>query len=84
MPTQFAIPRIVDGKYSPDGKQFVYEEIAPWEDEFRNYRGGQNTPLRIIDLKSFAVEKCLGKTAVIFALSGLAIKFIFSQTEIWQ
>ena len=57
MPTQFSIPRVVDGKYSPDSKQFVYEEIAPWEDEFRNYRGGQNTPLRIIDLKSFAVEK---------------------------
>ena len=57
MPTQFTIPRVVDGKYSSDSKQFVYEEIAPWEDEFRNYRGGQNTPLRIIDLKSFAVEK---------------------------
>lgn len=57
MPTQFPIPRVVDGKYSPNSKRFVYEEIAPWEDEFRNYRGGQNAPLRIIDMQSMAVEK---------------------------
>jgi tricorn protease len=29
--------------------QFVYEQISPWEHEFRNYRGGQNNPLRIFD-----------------------------------
>lgn len=57
MPVQFAIPRAVDGKFSPDGKRFVYEQIYPWEDEFRNYRGGQNNPLRIIDLQTMAVEK---------------------------
>ncbi|MFN8353433.1 MAG: PDZ domain-containing protein [Spirosomataceae bacterium] len=57
MPVGFAVPRAVDGKFSPNGKQFVYEEIMPWEDEFRNYRGGQNTPLRLIDLQTMAVEK---------------------------
>lgn len=57
MPTQFSIPRAADGKFSPDNKRFVYEEIVPWEAEFRNYRGGQNSPLRIIDLQTFVTEK---------------------------
>lgn len=56
-PTRFIVPRAVNGKFSPDGKRFVYEEIYPWESEFRNYRGGQNNPLRIFDLQSFEVEK---------------------------
>ncbi len=57
MPTKFIVPRAVNGKYSPDGKKFVFEEIDPWEDEFRNYRGGQNAPLKIFDFQSQATEK---------------------------
>lgn len=55
--TPFILPRAGNGKFSPDGKQFVYEEIVPWESEFRNYRGGQNSPLRIFDMKNYAVQK---------------------------
>ena len=57
MPEPLPIPRVAEGKYSPDGKKFVYQKIAPWETEWRNYRGGQNNPIRIIDLKSYEVEK---------------------------
>ncbi|MEK6481980.1 PDZ domain-containing protein [Catalinimonas sp. 4WD22] len=57
MPEQFIVPRAVSGKFSPDGSQFVYEMIYPWESEFRNYRGGQLTPLRIMDLQTYEVEK---------------------------
>ena len=53
----FTLPRAGNGYFSPDGKQFVYEEIVPWEQEFRNYRGGQNTPLRIFDFQSHEVTK---------------------------
>lgn len=56
-PTPFILPKAVNGKFSPDGKQFVYEEVLPWENEFRNYRGGQNTPLRIFDFQTYAVLK---------------------------
>jgi tricorn protease len=56
-PSRFIVPRAVNGKFSPDGKRFVYEEIYPWESEFRNYRGGQNNPLRIFDLQTYEVEK---------------------------
>jgi hypothetical protein len=34
----FDLPRAANGKFSPDGLQFVYEQISPWEHEFRNYR----------------------------------------------
>lgn len=56
-PTLFMKPRAVDGKFSPDGKQFVYERNNRWESEFRNYRGGQNTPLRILNLQTFEEQK---------------------------
>ncbi len=57
MPERFVVPRAINGKFSPDSKNFVFEEIFPWESEFRNYRGGQNTALRIMDLQSYEVEK---------------------------
>ncbi|MCX6223812.1 MAG: hypothetical protein NTV01_03535 [Bacteroidia bacterium] len=56
-PEKFIVPRGVHGKFSPDGKRFAYQMIYPWENEFRNYRGGQNNPIRLIDLASLDVEK---------------------------
>jgi tricorn protease len=66
----FDLPRAANGKFSPDGLQFVYEQISPWEHEFRNYRGGQNNPLRIFDLKPLRHRNYLGKTAEISILFG--------------
>ncbi|TAE50262.1 MAG: protease [Bacteroidetes bacterium] len=57
MPQRFGLPTAINGAFSPDGKQYVYEQVMPWEDEFRNYRGGQNNPLRIFDLASHTVTK---------------------------
>lgn len=56
-PERFILPRATNGVFSPDGQSFVFEKIFPWESEFRNYRGGQNTPLRIFNLKTYATEK---------------------------
>jgi len=56
-PSPLILPKAGNGKFSPDGKQFVYEEIVPWEQEFRNYRGGQNSPLRIFDFQTNSVLK---------------------------
>ena len=41
-----------DGSYSPDGKKIVLDKMSRWDVEWRNYRGGQNTPLIILDLAS--------------------------------
>ncbi|HEX2095181.1 MAG TPA: PDZ domain-containing protein [Longimicrobiaceae bacterium] len=35
------------GSFSPDGGQIVVDRVDRWDDEFRGYRGGQNTPLTI-------------------------------------
>jgi len=56
-PIPFILPRVVDGKFSPDGNYFVYAKILPWEKEFRNYRGGQNNPLRIFNMQTYDVQK---------------------------
>lgn len=41
----------VNGSFSPDGNQIVIDRIQRWDGEWRHYRGGQNTPLVILDLK---------------------------------
>ncbi|EAR13331.1 putative protease [Polaribacter irgensii 23-P] len=40
------------GSYAGDGKQMVIDKMRRWDEEWRDYRGGQNTPLIIIDLKT--------------------------------
>ena len=41
-----------NGAYSADGKQMVIDRMSRWDGEWRNYRGGQNTPLVVVDLGS--------------------------------
>lgn len=41
-----------DGAFSGDGKQMVIDRMSRWDGEWRNYRGGQNTPLVVVDLNS--------------------------------
>jgi len=40
------------GSYSPDGKQLIVDKMDRWDVEWRAYRGGQNTPLIVLDLES--------------------------------
>ncbi len=48
-----ALPRGYQGKISPDGRRIAYRMNSSWDEERRNYRGGQNRPIWIVDLKSF-------------------------------
>src|SRR6185503_16310151 len=41
------------GKISPSGTHVAYRMNNSWDDERRNYRGGQNRPIWIVDLKSY-------------------------------
>ncbi|HVU99657.1 MAG TPA: PDZ domain-containing protein [Puia sp.] len=41
-----------DGSLSPDGKKMVVDRVSRWDVEFRHYRGGQNTPLTVLDLET--------------------------------
>lgn len=41
-----------DGAFSSDGKYIVLDRISRWDVEWRAYRGGQNTPLVILNLET--------------------------------
>ena len=41
-----------DGHYSPDGTKMIIDKMDRWDVEWRAYRGGQNTPLILMDLES--------------------------------
>ena len=46
-------PRGYQGKISPDGTHIAYRMNNSWDEERRNYRGGQNRPIWIVDLKTY-------------------------------
>jgi tricorn protease len=52
VPEALPIPRAYQGKLSPDGKRVAYRLNNSWDEERRNYRGGQNRPIWIVDLAS--------------------------------
>ncbi len=39
-----------DGSYSENGKNIVLQPVSRWDSEWRGYRGGQNSPLIILNL----------------------------------
>jgi tricorn protease len=49
----FPLPRAYQGKISADGSRVAYRMNNSWDEERRNYRGGQNRPIWIVDLKTY-------------------------------
>ena len=45
-----------DGSFSPNGNKIVIDRVSRWDGEWRAYRGGQNTPLMILNLKDWSEE----------------------------
>ena len=43
-----------DGSYSPDGKRIAIDRMRRSDVEWRHYRGGQNTPLMILNLEDLS------------------------------
>ncbi|MCB0657523.1 MAG: PD40 domain-containing protein [Saprospiraceae bacterium] len=43
-----------DGSFSQDGNSIVLDVVSRWESEFRGYRGGQNTPLVVLNLRNLS------------------------------
>lgn len=50
--TLLPIPMALRGSWASDGRRMVYERSTRWDVEWRGYRGGQNTPITVIDLGS--------------------------------
>jgi tricorn protease len=55
VPEPMKLPRGYQGKISADGTHIAYRMNNSWDEERRNYRGGQNRPIWIADLKTFDV-----------------------------
>ncbi|HET7189699.1 MAG TPA: protease, partial [Gemmatimonadaceae bacterium] len=53
--TPMPMPRAYQGKISPDGRRIAYRMNNSWDEERRNYRGGQNRPIWIEDLATHDV-----------------------------
>jgi len=56
MPQALPIPRAKRGEVSPDGNHVAYQQFRFWDPEWRNYRGGQAKPIRIVDMKDFSLK----------------------------
>ena len=54
MPDQLPMNRAFDGAFSADGQQMIYRRSGLWDAGWRNYRGGQNQALRLINLKDLS------------------------------
>lgn len=49
-------PWAFDGSFSSDGKKIAVDRVDRWDSEWRHYRGGQNTPLHILDVSTLAEQ----------------------------
>ncbi|MFB6248751.1 MAG: PDZ domain-containing protein, partial [Salinibacter sp.] len=63
LPTRVSVPRAYFGTLGPDGRRLAYELVDPWDPEWRNYRGGQAQPIRLLDLETMELEKVPWKGA---------------------
>ncbi|HEX8765568.1 MAG TPA: PDZ domain-containing protein [Candidatus Acidoferrum sp.] len=49
--------RALDGSYSPDGQRIAYVPNLQWQRAWKRYRGGQTTPIYIVQLSDLSLEK---------------------------
>jgi tricorn protease len=56
-PEPLPLPSGFQGSYSPDGQSLAYQPITRWQDAWKRYKGGQNVPISIVNLKTLDLEK---------------------------
>ena len=56
-PTELPLPMGSAGSYSPDGTHLAYVPIFEWEPDWKQYHGGQTTPIWIADLADSSIVK---------------------------
>jgi tricorn protease len=57
IPAVLPLPSAVEGAYSPDGASLAYVPVMQWQQAWKRYRGGQTTPVWLIDLKTLDLVK---------------------------
>ena len=51
------LPSADSGSFSADGQTLAYVPFEQWESGWKHYRGGQTTPIWLVNLKDLEVEK---------------------------
>jgi tricorn protease len=51
------LPSAAEGSLSADGKTLAYVPIEQWQRAWKHYRGGQTTPIWLVDTKTLDLEK---------------------------
>lgn len=62
--TLLPAPFAYDGAISEDQKNIVIDRVTRWDVEWRHYRGGQNTPIRIMNLKTLEEKEIPSKSTM--------------------
>ena len=89
LPVAMPLDRVYEGQVSDDGQKIVYQKVDPWESEFRNYRGGQNNPIRIFEFSTMQTTKLPwdGSTDINPVFAGDDIYFLSDRntiSNIWK
>jgi tricorn protease len=56
-PTELPLPMGSAGSYSPDGTHLAYMPIFQWEPDWKQYHGGQTTPIWTANLADLSITK---------------------------
>lgn len=56
-PEALPLSSAVFGSYSPDGNTLAYVPILQWEAAWKHYRGGQTTPIWLVNMKTLDLVK---------------------------
>ncbi len=56
-PTRLPLPSAVTGSFSADGATLAYVPVLQWQEAWKHYRGGQTTPVWIVDMKTLDLVK---------------------------
>ena len=51
------LPSAAQGSFSDDGNTLAYVPVAQWQSAWKRYRGGQTTPVWLVNIKTLDVEK---------------------------
>jgi tricorn protease len=51
------VPSAAGGSYSEDGRTLAYVPVEQWQDAWKRYRGGQTTPIWLLNIKTLDVEE---------------------------
>ncbi len=55
LPAEIPLPMAEEGTFSPDGTKLAYVPNLQWEPFWQNYRGGQTTPIWIVNVSDSSV-----------------------------